>query len=423
MSDTIICPSCQSKIEITEALTSQIGARIRQEAQAELRRKLDEAEAANRRRQKEQDDREETLKKKANQLEQSQRDLAAEVEKQVAQHRKAVEQEEKRKAEEAVELRLKEAEDKLADEKKKRKALEDNELKLRREREALEDEKDRLELTVQQKLDAEKQKIREATRKQVEDERQIADRQKDEKINDLVAQIAELKRRAEQGSQQSQGEAMELVLEALLRGAFPHDAIEPVPKGVHGGDIVQRVRSEAGIECGTVLWESKRTKHWSDKWLSKLRDDQRTAKAEQAVIVSECLPEGVGAFDRIDGIWVTDRKCLMGLATALRLGMIQVAKTARANEGHKEKAELIYDYLTGSDFRHRVQGIVEAFGVLKDQVEKERKAMTKQWAEREKQLELAMRSTVGMYGDLQGIAGRALPQIQALELPPAAEKE
>ncbi len=423
MSEIITCPGCKMEIEITEALTSQISARIRQEAQAELRRKLEEADAANRRRQEEQDRREAALKAKATQLEQSQRDLAAEVEKQVAQQRKSIEQDARKKAEEAVALQLNDTAAQLATEKAKRKDLEANELKLRKERQALEEDKERLQLTIQQQLDAERQKIREETRKQVEQDRQLADRQKDEKIASLINQIDDLKRKAEQGSQQSQGEAMELVLEDQLRAAFPHDLIEPVPKGVHGGDIVQRVRAEGGAECGAILWETKRTKTWQANWLTKLRDDQRNAKADQAVIVSEVLPKDVTGFALVEGIWVTGRPCYMGIATALRMGLIQVAKTARAHEGHKEKAELIYDYLTGGEFKHRVQGIVEAFVSLKEEIEDEKRAMTKLWAKREKQLELAMRSTVGMYGDLQGIAGRALPQIQALELPAATEKE
>lgn len=479
MSDTIICPGCKVEIEITEALTSQIGARIRQEAQAE-----------NRKRQEELDRREQQQNEKEQRLQQSVRDVAAEVEKQVAQQRQTIEKDAKKRAQEELALQLTDTQTQLTNAKSKLRDAEQNELKLRNERRQLEEEKERLQLTVaqeveqkiaqrrkaieedvrrnvqeelhlqltntqtqldaarvklrdaeqnelklrnersqleeekqrlaldvQRQIDAERQKIKDDARKQLDLERQFTDRQKEEQIASLRTQIDDLKRKAEQGSQQSQGEAMELVLEDQLRAAFPHDLIEPVPKGVHGGDIVQRVRAEGGAECGSILWETKRTRSWQANWLTKLRDDQRNAKADQAVIVSEVLPKEVTGFALLDGIWVAGRPCYMGVATALRLGLIQVAKTARANEGHKEKAELIYDYLTGGEFKHRVQGIVEAFVSLKEEIEDEKRAMMKLWAKREKQLELAMRSTLGMYGDLQGIAGRALPQIQALELP------
>ena len=198
--------------------------------------------------------------------------------------------------------------------------------------------------------------------------------------------------------------------------SFPQDTIEAVPVGAHGGDILQRVHDQGGLDCGAILWESKRTKNWNDAWLPKLRHDQRAAKAHLAVLASEEMPKGVASFDCIDGVWVTSRQCLIGLAAALRQGMIDIARTKRYLQGRQDKVELLYSYLAGSEFRQRIEGIVEAFMTLRDDLESEKRSMHRLWAKREKQLERATRNTSGMYGDLAGILGAKLPQIANLEI-------
>jgi len=238
----------------------------------------------------------------------------------------------------------------------------------------------------------------------------------------MQQKIEELKQKAEQGSQQLQGEVQELELENLLRAKFPFDSIEPVPKGVFGGDILQRVVSQSGQPCGTIIWETKRTKNWSDGWLTKLREDQRTAKAEVSVLVSQVLPKGVEAFDVVEGVWVTNPRAALPVATVLRHTLLQVGMARQASEGQQTKTEMIYQYLTGPRFRHRVEAIVEAFSTMQEDLDKERKAIMKQWAKREEQIERVMGATVGMYGDLQGIAGKSLQEIEGLEFP-ALESE
>ena len=242
-------------------------------------------------------------------------------------------------------------------------------------------------------------------------------KEKEETITAMQKQIEDLKRRAEQGSQQLQGEVQELELENLLRAKFPFDTIEPVPKGEFGGDALQRVVSPGGQPSGTILWESKRTKNWSDGWLVKLREDQRTAKADVAVLVTQVLPKGVESFDVVDGVWVTSPRAVLPVATVLRHTLLQVSMARQATEGQQTKTEMIYQYLTGPRFRHRVEAIVEAFSTMQEDLDKERKAIMKQWAKREEQIERVMGATVGMYGDLQGIAGKSLQEIEGLELP------
>jgi hypothetical protein len=232
----------------------------------------------------------------------------------------------------------------------------------------------------------------------------------------MQRQIEELKRKAEQGSQQAQGEAQELELENLLRSKFPIDAIMPVPKGEFGGDVIQRVMNSSGQHCGSIIWEFKRTKNWSDSWLPKLREDQRSAKAEIAIIVSSALPKGVNNFDHSDGVWVTDSRCAIPLAIALRQSLIEIASAKNSSEGQQTKMELVYRYLTGPRFKHRIEAIVEKFGEMQTDLERERKATTRLWAKREEQIRIAAESMAGMYGDLQGIAGRTMQEISGLDV-------
>ena len=191
--------------------------------------------------------------------------------------------------------------------------------------------------------------------------------------------------------------------------------IQPVPKGEFGGDVLHRVVGPLGQPCGTILWESKRTKNWSDTWLPKLREDQRTAKAEIAVIISQALPKDVETFDLVDGVWVAHPRVLLPIAITFRNTLIEVASARQASEGQQTKMEMVYQHLTGQRFRQRVQAIVEAFSSMREDLDRERKAITKQWAKREEQIDRVMQATVGMYGDLQGIAGKTLQEIEGLE--------
>jgi hypothetical protein len=340
-----------------------------------------------------------------------------EVEARLAKEREGIVQQAHAKAKEDVLIELKDVQQQLADAREKLTRAQQAELDLRKRAHNLEAQQQEFDLTVARKLDEERNKIREVAKKEVAEERNLKEAEKEKLIGDLRTQIAELQRKSEQGSQQTQGEVMELELEDLLRRQFPYDEIEPVPKGVHGGDVLQRVHDSAGCFCGTILWESKRTKAWSDGWLPKLRDDQRAAKAQIAVLTTIEMPKDLATFGCMDGVWVTSRPCLIGLAGALRAGLIEVAGAKRSVEGRQEKMEVLYNYLSGVEFRHRVEGIVEAFATLRNDLEAEKRAMQRIWAKREKQLERAVSSTAGMYGDLQGIVGASLPQLDELELP------
>jgi len=281
----------------------------------------------------------------------------------------------------------------------------------------LDDAKRELELTVEKRVQDSLSEVRNQAKIQAEEEQKFKVMEKEQTIAAMQKQIEDLKRRAEQGSQQLQGEVQELELENLLRVKFPFDNIEPVSKGEFGGDVIQRVFSQQGQTSGTILWESKRTKNWSDGWLTKLREDQRTAKAEIAVIVSQVLPKDIESFDIVDGVWVTHPRAAIPVATILRQTLLQVSMARQSSEGQQTKTEMVYQYLTGPRFKQRVEAIVEAFSSMQEDLDRERKAIMKQWAKREEQIERVMNATVGMYGDLQGIAGKSLQEIEGLEFP------
>jgi hypothetical protein len=315
-----------------------------------------------------------------------------------------------------LQLRLTEKEAKLQNAQK-------IELDLLKQKRELEEKKQAFELEAARTLDQEREKIKAAVLRMADEAHRLQLAEKDKQLSDAKQQADDLKRKLEQGSQQMQGEVLELELERLLRQTFPHDQILPVAKGVHGGDVVHRVMTPTLQHCGSILWESKRTKSWGADWIDKVKDDQRAAKADIAVIVSVTLPKDVSHMALVEGVWVTSRECMMGMVAALRSGLVRLADANRAAEGKHEKMEVLYHYLSGHEFKQRVEAIVEAFTALQEDLEQERRAMQKIWAKRAKQLERVMDSTTGMYGDLAAIIGAALPTIEAIELPvlPAAE--
>ncbi|GKS64602.1 hypothetical protein YTPLAS72_19060 [Nitrospira sp.] len=410
---TIVCPSCKTEIKLTESLAAPLIESTRREYEARLAQKESDVakrDAALR-------EREEALSKAQQTIDdQVSEKLRSERAKIVADEAKkaklAIQNDLDHKAKEVAELQdvIKQREAKLAEAQQAQADL------LRKQRE-LDDAKRELDLTVEKRVQEGLTATREQARKEAEDGLRLKVLEREQTIAPMQKQIEELKRKAEQGSQQLQGEVQELELEALLREKFPWDTIEPVPKGEHGGDALQRVVGPHGQRCGTIIWESKRTKNWSDGWLAKLREDQRAAKSEIAVIVSQSLPKEVETFGLVEHVWVTHTKTVLPLALALRQTLVEVASARQASEGQQTKTEMIYQYLTGPRFRHRVEAIVEAFSTMKDDLDKEKKALTKQWAKREEQIDRVMQATAGMYGDLQGIAGKTIQEIEGLELP------
>jgi hypothetical protein len=408
---TVVCPQCKTEIKLTESLAAPLLADVKRQFEQRLAQK--DADIAKR---------EQVLNERAESVEKAKANLDQQVNAKLQQERVRIAAEEQQKAklvlgndlnQKAKEIStlqevLKQRDAKLAEAQQAQAEL------IGKQRE-LDDAKRELELTIAKRVQADLGSERDKAKREAEEELKFKVMEKDQTITAMQKQIEDLKRRAEQGSQQLQGEVQELELEALLTAKFPRDSILPVPKGEFGGDVLQRVVGPTNQLCGTILWESKRTKNWSDGWLPKLREDQRAAKAEIAVIISQALPKDIETFGFTGEVWVADPKVALPVAMALRQTLIEVACLRQASEGQQTKMEMVYGYLTGPRFRQRIQAIVEAFSSMKKDLDIEKKAITRQWAKREEQIDRVMQATVGMYGDFQGIAGRTLQEIEGLE--------
>jgi len=255
----------------------------------------------------------------------------------------------------------------VEEEKKRNKELAEQVTELLKQMRELKRHDQERELEMAKKVAAEEDKIREETKKKTTEEIDLKMAEKDKKISDMEKMLEEMKKTAQQGSQQAQGEVLELAIEQLLRREFTNDMISEVPKGIRGADIIQEVRDKTGRACGTILWESKNAK-WSAGWIGKLKDDQRAVKADIAILLSVDLPKEMTPFSYQSGVWVTNRESLLGLASAIRIGLYQVYTARQATVGKNEKMEYLYSYLTGVEFKQRIEGIVEAFGTLQEKM-------------------------------------------------------
>lgn len=267
------------------------------------------------------------------------------------------------------------------------------------------------ELEMKKKLADEEAKIREEARKKFLEEHDLKDREKDQNYQVALKQIEDLKAKLQQGSQQAQGESLEIALEELLRREFPRDRIEEVKKGQRGADIVQYVVDKNGRECGQILWESKNAQ-WSDSWIPKLKDDQRTARADIAIIVVTNMPKNATNALFEQQVWICPRNQILPLAMSLRYGLIRVQLERNTQIGRDEKKEILYEYITSLGFRQRMEAISEAFSAMQEEVEREKRWFSTKWARQEKQLRKVIDHTHGMYGDLQGVVGN-LPELKA----------
>jgi hypothetical protein len=414
MNEPIIqCPNCRTEIKLTESLAAPLIEATRQQYEQKIAQK--EADVAKR---------EALIREQQTDITKAQESIDEQIVAKLKIERERIAVEEAKKARLVLGADLEQKTKEVSD---LQEVLSERDIKLaeaqkaqveliRKQRE-LDDAMREIDLTIEKRVQESLGTVRDKAKLEAEEGLKLRVLEKEEQIASMQRQIEELKRRAEQGSQQLQGEVQELELETLLRLKFPRDVIEPVPKGEFGGDVLHRVVGPQGQHCGTILWESKRTKNWSDTWLPKLRDDQRAAKAEVALIVSHVLPKGVDAFDFIEGVWVTESRCAIPVAIALRQYLIELSAARQASDGQQTKMEMVYQYLTGPRFRHRVEAIVEKFSDMQADLDKERKTMTRGWAKREEQIRGVIESTAGMYGDLQGIAGRTLQEIDGLDMP------
>ena len=429
---TLSCPKCGHAIKLTESLAAPLVAATRAdyerrlaaqtEAVAAEKLALSALQQANERRAAELATAAESQQEQIARAVQQQ--VREQVQQQLSRDRKIIADEESARARQQVGDELQTQKANLEQQTRRIKTLTQKltaaqaaEANLLRKEQELGDKEREFALNLQKGIAAGLEQARANARREAHASLDLKVKDRENTISQLNEQIKNLQRRAEQSSQQAQGEVLEVALENQLRTQFPFDLIEPVGKGEFGGDVLQHVHDCAGQPCGKILWESKRTRTWSDGWLTKLKKDQRNAHAELAVIVSQTMPKNIALFEQLDGVWVASLSCILPVASALRISLIELSTLRRSHEGLTTKSQQIYTYLTGPRFKHRVECIAEKFTELRKDLEAERKWMNKQWAKRDRELTIVLEATSGMYGDLQGIAGRSLQEIDALEGP------
>lgn len=432
---TIECPECSAQIAISEVLSKQLEKELRQSLQQENETKLQAAVAkakqdAQQQSSLERKDLQNQLaerEKESLQLRQQARELAAakeamddEIAQQVAAQKKALKNELKASLTASIEAeKSSEFNDLKAQLEVKQESLakaQQQELELRKQARVLEEKQKEMDITLARKIDESRKELENSLSEKLRAESDLKIKEKEQQIAGLRKSLEDAKRKSEQGSQETQGEALELDLEQKLRQQFPQDIIEPVSKGVRGADIMQTVVNAQLQPCGKIIWEAKNTKNWSQAWTQKLRDDQMAGSANLAVLVSSVLPDGVQSFAQIDGVWVCSVTTALPLVSALREQLIQLNYARQSAKGKDDKMEMMFQYLTGDEFRQRIETIVSAFDTLQLQIVKERRAMEKQWREREKHIERIMLNTTGMYADVKGIFGNSVQDVAALEL-------
>ncbi len=413
--DLLACPHCSSEFVLRDALTNQLIERYESEYESMLQeeklRLHDRATS-------------DAEKLAASKFEDQIADLKDSLEQSKADTKKAKQKIElaKQKATEAASAEaLEQAEVLRADiaaKDEKLSSFRNSELQLRKEKVALEEKQKDFELRLQREVDTQRQQIQEASA----NDYQFREAEWRKKIDDAQKANEDLKRKLEQGSQQLQGEVLELEIEGLLQGAFPYDAVEPVKKGSRGADVIQTVRQRSGAICGKIVWESKRAENWSNKWIPKLKDDQQDVGGELAVLVSTAFPAGVEEPMVIqDGVWLVRPELVRPMAEALRTVLLESSRQKAIAAGKGEIMETIFNYITSPQFAQRVRAVVDAQEQMRDDLDKEKNAMQRLWKKREGQMERIANNMLAMCGDLQGISGEALPELEGIAEMPLLE--
>lgn len=365
---TLICPNCKKPISVNEALIDQ----IKDETKKHL---------------------EEEYKQKYNQ-------------KWVEDKKKWIEESSK----ESLELR-----EQMEKQKKEIDLFRDNELVLRKKTAELEEKEKNLELEKQRQIDEERKKIQEKTETEVTEKFHLKEKEKDQMIESLKKSLDEAQRKASVGSQQLQGEVLELELEEILKREFPIDEMSEVKKGIRGADLIQVVKDQIGRGAGKIVWESKRTKAFTEEWILKLKEDMRETKADVAVIVSTVLPNGVKYFTQKDGVYITSFDCVLQVARILRKSLLDIAQTKALSVGKNEKIESLYRYITSSEFAQRIDSMLETYSKMQQTLDKEKMVSQKIWAQREKEIETLKNNTLSMHGSLSGLIDEPMAEIKSLE--------
>jgi hypothetical protein len=403
---TIHCPECGHEIPLTAALSEQ----IKHQLDSDFRAKLKENEAQYQARLSELD----AEKKK---LQEAQHLLDAKVEEKVKEREAAILENAISKAASDVELKVKDLETRNLELITKVTESQQKELELLQQKRELEEKQREVSLQIERGIQERQNSIYQEAKADAESQLQSKLLEKDKQLEMTTRALEAAKKQAEQGSMQIQGEAQEEDLKKIISASFPMDIVEDVPQGIKGGDLVQTVRSDFGQKCGVILWESKNTKTWSDDWVKKLKDDRGLVNADICVLVTRALPSDITHFGMKYGVWVTDYKFALALVSTLRVSLDEISQAKLSVEGRDQKIEQLFTYISGNQFKHRIENIVNAFESMQSDLHAEKRAMERIWNKREKEIDRVVTNTSGLYGDLQGITSAALPRIESLELP------
>lgn len=372
MNDTIVCPHCKKTIPLTQALSHQV-----QEKYAKFYKQR---------------------------LEEEKSKMAVELK-----------DEAMKKAKEELNLQMKDKTNEIEELRKQNKALQEQLLEINKSLRQLKTDYEERMIEKEKQLTRDQDKIRNEEKRKADEEYKLKILEKDKKLDDAMKLVDDYKRKLEQGSQQLQGDIVEEEFKNILIKEFPYDEISDVPTGIRGADLIQVVRNDSGKDCGIILWESKRTKAWSNGWINKLKEDQRTIKADLAVIITQVLPDKTKNFSQINRIWVTNYQSVLGLATALRDSLIRIASAKASEMGKADKKEILWRYLNGKEFNLRLHAIADIFKQIQEEMEIEKRWFTKKWAKQEKNIRQMVDNINGIEGDIDAVIGRRLSDIGELK--------
>lgn len=406
---SIQCPNCGENIDVNDILKHQLEDSIRKEFQQKAAAQAKELELKSEQFEKAKTEFE-AKKKQENELfaERLEREKKT-AEKEISEKLKAKLEEENKDRMLLMEKELSEKSEKLRELNKMTGEI----AKLQREKLEM---KEAIEAEAQKQLNATLVLERDKIRKQEEEKNELKIKEYQKQSDDQKKLIEEMKRKQEQGSMQLQGEVMELAIEEWLANNFPLDTIDEIKKGANGADCLQIVNTRELQNCGSIYYESKRTKAFQPSWIEKFKNDIRTKRANIGVLVTEVMPNGMERMGMRDGIWICTYEEFKGLTAVLRQSLIQVSQAVQAQENKGDKMSMLYDFLTSNEFRLQIEGIVEGFTQMQSDLDSEKRAMQRIWKQREKQIEKVVHNTLGMYGSIRGIAGNAVQTVRALEL-------
>jgi len=412
MSELITCPNCGCEFEIEEALTGKLRAEMEAQYQEKLQAEIEKQKA-----------KETELKHKEQQIAQQQSKLDELLKKKLQEALIQKEKEISAQVREGFEEELKQLRHQTQEQREQNIKLRKEKIQLQEKEQQLKEQEEELELKMKETLQRERDAIIQKTKEQQAAQFKLKELEYQKKLEDQRKMVDEMKRKAETGSQQLQGEVQELAIESVLEQNFPFDRIEEVSKGARGADCQQFVINNQQQECGSIIFESKRTKNWSNEWLSKLKEDQVQAKADIAVIVTQAMPPDMTQMGQLEGVWVCRFHELKSVVSILRQVLLETQKVKVGQQNKGEKMELLYDYLTSNEFVQNVKRIKENYDEMHHSLLTERRAMERLWKTREKQIESVQTNLSHLFGSITGIAGKEIDTAGVLELPGTDEVE